>query len=573
MSDHGNQGGYQRPANLVYAVDDWPPAAKLLLLGFQYALLDAFYLILVAIVVRHTDATTEAKIGVMGMASLAIAVGAILQALRHGPVGSGYMAPPVISATFMAPSVVAAAVGGMRLVYGMTIIAGLFESLIAMVLRRLRLVITPVVSGLTVFIVGLQLGIVGVGELLDVRHEALPAFPLHLLVAFSTLAICIALSIWGRGVVKLLCSTVGLGFGMIAAGFAGLIDPHQLENFYRAAWFEMPRPTFDYGFDLGLLPAFLAAGAAAGFRAVGVVTTCQRINNAAWRHPDMANIRKGVLADGLANVAGGLIGSSGMSAGPSMVGISGATGATSRYIAYAAAGYLFILGFSPRLAGSFLLIPPEVAGSIMMFSASFLISSGLQLILSRPIDPRATFVIGISTLLALSENLFPDYFRRLPAVLHSMAASPLALGLTSALILTLIFRLGTRQRRSLAWGVGETSVADIVPFLRLTLEGWKVLPEISQRASSDMEEIARFLRQHARLSGTVELSYSGTDMRTRVTYDGVHEVPLNRNLAPPATVENLDQFSTRRRLPLSACAIFFEASPRIGNMSRDEAGV
>jgi hypothetical protein len=93
-------------------------------------------------------------------------------------------------------------------------------------------------------------------------------------------------------------------------------------------------------------------------------------------------------------------------------------------------------------------------------------------------------------------------------------------------------------------------VADIVPFLRLTLEGWKVLPEISQRASSDMEEIARFLRQHARLSGTVELSYSGTDMRTRVTYDGVHEVPLNRNLAPPATVENLDQFSNEEEVAL-----------------------
>jgi NCS2 family nucleobase:cation symporter-2 len=478
----------------------------------------------------------------MGMSSLALAVGAILQALRRGPVGSGYMAPPVISATFMGPSVVAAGVGGMRLVYGMTIIAGLFESLIAIVLRRLRLVITPVVSGLTVFIVGLQLGIVGVSELLDVEHEALPAFPVHLMVAFSTLAICMALSIWGRGVVKLLCSTVGLGFGMVAGSFAGMLDPHQLGTFVKSSWFEVPRPAFDYGFDLGLLPAFLAAGTAAGFRAVGVVTTCQRINNAGWRHPDISNIRKGVLADGLANVAGGLLGTAGMSIGPSIVGISSATGATSRFISYAAAGYLVILGFSPKLAGIFLLIPPEVAGSILMFSASFLITGGLQLILSRPIDSRATYVIGISTLLALSENLFPDYFRHLPPVLHSLAAGPLALGLTAALVLTLVFRLGTRQRNSFAWGTGKTGVADLVPFLRRALEGWKVPPEISQRASNDMDAIAGFLRQHAMLSGAMELSYNGIEVQTAVTYDGAHEAPLHRSLWVPKPVESLDQF-------------------------------
>lgn len=535
------QGGYERPANLTYAVDERPPLAKLALLGLQYAILDAFYLVLVAIIVRHADATIEAKITLMGISSIALALGAILQALRRGPIGSGYMAPPVFSATYMGPSVVAAAAGGMRLVYGMTIVAGLFEALIAVSLRRLRLIITPVVSGMSVFIVGLQLGIVGVSELLDVEHEALPAFPIHLLVAFTTLAACMALSIWGRGVVKLLCSTVGLSAGMLAAAFAGLIDPDQLSSFAKSAWFELPRPAFDIGFDLSLLPAFLAASAAAAFRAVGVVTTCQRINNAAWRHPDMVNIRKGVLADGLTNVAGGLLGTAGMSIGPSMVGISSATGATSRVIAYVAAGHLLILGLSPRLAGSFLLIPPEVAGSMMMFAASFLITSGMQLILSRPLDARATYVIGMSVLLALSENLYPDYFKRLPAILHSLTGSPLALGLTAALVLTLIFRLGTRQRDSLVWGATGTTLADAVPFLRRTLDRWKVPPEIIERSAGDLEAITGFVREHDLPSGTVELSYNGIALRTRVTYAGVHEPPLHRSLAPPA-VRDLDEF-------------------------------
>jgi len=201
---------YQRPGNLTYAVDETPPIVRLLLLGLQYAALDAFYLVLVAIIVRRSSATIDEKVALMGISCIALAIGTTLQALRHGPVGSGYLAPPVFSATFMSPSVAAAQIGGMRLVYGMTVIAGLTEALVGLCLHRLRIIITPIVSGLAVFIVGLQLGIVGIGEVLDVQHEALPAFPFHLLVTLSTVAICMGLSIWGRGAWKLLCSILGL---------------------------------------------------------------------------------------------------------------------------------------------------------------------------------------------------------------------------------------------------------------------------------------------------------------------------------------------------------------------------
>jgi xanthine/uracil permease len=62
----------------------------------------------------------------------------------------------------------------MPLVFGMTIIAGLVEIAIALCLARLRIVITLVISGLAVFIVGLQLGIVGIGQL---PRDAAPPRP------------------------------------------------------------------------------------------------------------------------------------------------------------------------------------------------------------------------------------------------------------------------------------------------------------------------------------------------------------------------------------------------------------
>ncbi len=125
----------------------------------------------------------------------------------------------------------------------------------------------------------------------------------------------------------------------------------------------------------------------------------------------------------------------GMSIGPSLVGVSGATGATSRVIGFAASIVFLVFAFSPKLSGFFLLVPQEVAGSLLVFTASFMISGGMQLILLRPADTRAVYVIGVTTLLALSENVYPSYFRELPSAVRSFTASPLALGLTCAIAL------------------------------------------------------------------------------------------------------------------------------------------
>ena len=511
-----------RPPGLLYAVDDWPPVARLLLLGVQYAVLDAIYLVLVAIILRHAHVTPAASVDAMGVACVGLAIGTALQALPRGPVGSGFLAPPVFSATYLAPSVLAAEIGGMRLVFGMTVFAGVVEVLIGLALNRLRIVITPVLSGLTVFVVGLQLGIVGIGETLDVQHEALPGFPLHLLVATGTLLTCVALSIWGRGILKLVCTLVGLLVGMAGADMIGLIAPAQLATIGHTAWVALPHPFLTYGFEPALAPAFLAAGVAAALRAVGVVTTCQRINDAGWQRPDMANVRRGVLADGLANVIGGALGTPGMSVAPSMVGISAATGATSRAIAFVAAAVLLVIAASPRLSGFFLLVPSEVAGGLLVFTASFLITGGMEIMVSRRTDTRAVYVIGISTMLALGRTLFPHYFDQLSPALRSVAGSSLALGLTAALVLTLLFRLGTSQRAETGWTASEASIEAALGFLRGQAQGWKLPADVTATAATHLREVLEYLlRTHpAGLEGSLRLGYDGLALRVEVLYAG-----------------------------------------------------
>src|SRR5258708_19655395 len=121
----------------------------------------AMYLVLVTIILHQAKASPAESIQAISISCVGLAIGTALQALPRGPIGSGFLAPPVYSAVYLAPSVLAAHIGGMPLVFGMTLFAGIVEALFALALNRLRIVITPILSGLTVFLVRLQLGIVG----------------------------------------------------------------------------------------------------------------------------------------------------------------------------------------------------------------------------------------------------------------------------------------------------------------------------------------------------------------------------------------------------------------------------
>jgi xanthine permease XanP len=531
----------ERPPNLLYAVDEWPPPLRLALLGFQYASMSAMYLILVAIILRHAHASDTMSVNTLGIACLGLSIGTALQALPRGPIGSGFLAPPVFSATYLAPSVLAAEVGGMPLVFGLTLFAGVVEVLLALALNRLRILITPVLSGLMIFVVGLQLGVVGIGETLDVQHEKLPAFPLHLGVTTFTLMVCIVLSIWGRGTLKLLCTALGLIAGMASAGMIGLIDPAKLAEIGHASWIALPRTAFfQLGFDAGLAPAFLAAGVAATLRAVGVITTCQRINNAAWRQPDRKNIRKGILADGLSNVVSGVLGAPGMSIAPSLVAVSGATGATSRIIGFATSILLLIFAFSPKLCELFLLLPPEVAGSLLVFTSSFMIAGGMQVILSRPADTRAVYVIGISTLLALSINVYPKYFQNLPPAVRSFANSPLVLCLIAALGLTLLFRIGTRQFGRVEWNDSEESINSAINFLRAKAKDWKIGASLVETSADHIREVIAYIVTHHlhHHDGTLRASSNGQELQLDIVYEGTRTTHLPAARAVEAPIED-----------------------------------
>lgn len=538
-----------RPPALTYGVDDTPPPARLALLAFQYAVITMIYLVLVGIILHHAHVAAEEGVRVLTIACVGLAIGSILQALR-GPVGSGFLALPVYSAVFLAPSIVAAERGGMALVYGMVAFAGVAEIIFALLLRQLAVIVTPILTGLTLLMVGLELGLAGMAQALDIGERSAASFTAHVFTGAITLLVVISFSIWGRGAWKMACTLLGLTCGAIVSWITGILDPATLQH---APWLEVPHPVlFDLSFDVALAPAFLASGLAAGLRAIGVVTTCQRLNNAAWQRPNTANIRAGVLADGLSNLIGGPIGATGMSIGPSVVGISAAIGVTSRIIAFVTAAFLIVFAWSPKVVSFFLVVPGSVAGALLVFTAAFMIAGGMAIMLSRPLGPRGTYIVGIATLLSLSQHIAPAYFDNLPAALRGFTSSPLAVGLSSAILLTLLFRFGTRIKASLDWSATEDGIAAARAFVRTTAVAWKVPPGVAEVAGDEVSALLTFLRSNGAsgVAGQLLAMNDGARFRLRLIYaasanpaSGAPQPPTSRTVAvsAPLDLDNEEQ--------------------------------
>lgn len=163
------------------------------------------------------------------------------------------------------------------------------------------------------------------------------------------------LAIWGTGAPKLFCALIGTLIGYAAAAVFHVFPQSFFIDYAVAPAFAIPDPSFvSYSFVPSFAVPFAIAGLASGLRAIGVLTTCQQINDASWRRPDMRNIAAGVRADGLGCLIGGLLGSSGMSASPSLVSVEKTSGATSRVIAWSSFSPVCLSSLassSTRLAG------------------------------------------------------------------------------------------------------------------------------------------------------------------------------------------------------------------------------
>lgn len=478
-----------KPVDLIYAVDERPPAGIALLLAFQHVLIAVMSLAYPVLVTLEAGGSRSTAASVVSMSLVAMAIATVLQLLRSGPVGSGFLAPYITSAIYLGPSMLAARLGGLGLVFGMTIFAGLVTIALSQLMRRFRKLFPPEVSGVVVLMVGLSIVPVALPQVFGIGHGDAATRLASVSVGALTLGTIVILSVLPFRRIRLYATAAGMGLGYLAGAAAGLLDATAAQRIGELPLFGVHAlPMAGLRFDLALVLPFVAAALASGIKEAGLVTSCQKTNDADWKRPDMRSTSGGIVASGLGNLAAGALGGTGVGISAGSVGLASATGATSRAIGLVVAGLFLALAFMPKATALLSMIPAPVMGAGLLFVACHLVSSGAELIASRMLDARRNYVVGLSLLAGVGMMVMPGIVSDLPDWAQTVAGSPLAVSTILALALNLALNAGVSSRAQLDLAIGATTSEEISRFFELQGAGWGARGDVIRRAAPAVTE-------------------------------------------------------------------------------------
>ncbi len=516
----------RKPINLTYGVDDNPPALITILLGVQHVCIIFIGIIMPVMIIRlmGNNITPEEAQSLVSLSLIAAGISAFIQAYRMGPVGSGYLCPSVSGPAYFDASKTAALAGGLPLLFGMTLLAGFIEILFSRVMNKIRVLFPAEVTGLIVAMVGIVVLPLSVKNFFGIGAGDTEILPMEVVIGVITLMTMIGLNIWSRGNLKLYCTLIGMILGYILAIVFNVIPQSDIQNFYSANLFSFPQMShIKWTFDFTLIIPFVVATICSTFKTVGDLVTCQKINDADWKRVDMKIVSGGILADGLGGVIPGLLGGYGQSTSSSNVGLSLATGATSRRIAIPVSIILIVLAFFPKLSEIFIIMPRPVIGAALIFSISFMITTGFQMMMSRMLDTRKIFVIGASLIFGLSVDMVPNLYAGVHSWIKPIFSSSLSLTTICAIGLNLLFRIGISKKQSLVLPVGKNSTDDILKFMEQQGGVWGARKEVIFNAAAAMNEIMESINTFGLTQKDVKMdvSFDEFNLDVNVAYQGI----------------------------------------------------
>ena len=122
-------------------------------------------------------------------------------------------------------------------------------------------------------------------------------------------------------------------------------------------------------------------------------------------------------------------------------------------------------------------------GAALVFSSTFTVVNGLEILGSRMLDARRTLVIGLAIVIGLAVDLFPDVVAALPRTLQPMLGTPLMLGAILALALNLLFRIGVRRTETMTVDATAVDPAAIHGAISSWGAHWGARRDVIERAA------------------------------------------------------------------------------------------
>lgn len=436
-------------SQLLYGLEDNPPTGEKFLAALQHLLAIFVSIITAPLIISTGMGLGPTETSYMISSSLFMSgIATLIQVKTFGPLGSGLLSIQGTSFSFIGPLIFAAGMlEGTRsndellaVIFGSTAAGAVVVMILSQFLQKLQNVITPVVAGATVIVLGITLVQKTAANLINEYHRAETAGEstfFILALAFGVIALILWFSSRKTSWCRLSSISIGLTIGYLVAIAFGQIDFSLIADlpvlFY-------PQPFkyglgFDWGIFLSMLPIYLVTAT----ESVGDLTATSSLSNlpikgdSYWRR-----LRNGVLGDGFNSWLAAVFNTFPNTTFSQNNGVIQLTGVASRHVGIVIAGMLVVMATFPIIGGLFQVMPKGLLYGSTGLMFALVGWAGVRIVIVSGGKNREWFIIGAAIVVGFALSFLPRYIPDLPPVAVMLLAFPVAAGTTTAMILELL---------------------------------------------------------------------------------------------------------------------------------------
>ena len=370
-------------------------------------------------------------------------IATFIQCKKVGPIGCGLLCVQGTSFSFISPIIMAGTLGGLPAIFGATMVGAVAEIFVSRILKYAMKIITPLVSGIVVTLIGISLIKVGMiscgGGAGAIEDGTFGSFQ-NLGIATLVLVLIVLFNRSSNKYLRMGSIILGILIGYVLSYFCGMVDFNNMPNY---SLFNIPIP-FKYGmsFNISSIIAFAIVYVITAIEAYGDITANSLISSQPVEGETfLKRAQGGILADGFNSFLAGALGSFPNSIFAQNNGMIQLTGVASRYVGYFIALFLVILGFFPIVGVVFSFMPEPVLGGATLLMFGTVASAGIKIIASQQLDRKAILVIAISFSMGLGVELYPAIFNQFPETIKNIFSSGITTGGLAAIVANMVIRI------------------------------------------------------------------------------------------------------------------------------------
>jgi len=442
--------------DLLYGLDVRPPLRETLFVALQHVFAVFVGMITPPLVIAGSLKLGSADTAYLVSMSLFVSGAAtILQVSRLGPIGSGLLSIQGTSFTFIAPIIsvagsamaagatAAQALGG---IFGLCMAGALVVVLVSRFILRASAVITPVVTGTVVTLIGLTLievGMVSVGGGYGARADGSFGSLQNLGLAGLVLLVILVFNTSRSPRLRMLSVVLGLLAGYIAALVLGRLN---LSAVRTAPWLNVPLPfRFGVSLDFSAILPFLFMYLITVMESIGDLTATSSLTGQPISGPVyFRRLQGGLLADGINSLVGACLNSFPSTTFAQNNGVIQLTGVGSRYVGIFIGGILMLLGLIPAVGVLVQALPPSALGGATLILFGMVAASGIKILAGVPMNRRNVVILATSLGVGLGVSFVPEITQALPTMARNALSSGIATGGMCALLMNIVLP-GERQ--------------------------------------------------------------------------------------------------------------------------------